>query len=97
MEILCEHDLLMTVEKDTLNNNGTKKSCEGIKYDFILGNMALTIDSGCPRDLAQSSENAVIKSGEIAVESDSTQLTIVFFKKDKPNLGWTTFGTQLLL
>jgi dUTPase len=66
MEILGESDLLAAVKDGTFIKDGTKESCEGIKYDFILSNMALTVDSGRPRDLEQSAENAVIKPGEIA-------------------------------
>jgi dUTPase len=54
------------VEKGTFIKNGSKESCEGIKYDFILSSMALTVDSGRPRDIDKSSIDAVIKPGEIA-------------------------------
>jgi len=66
MDILTERELLSAVENETLIKDGSKESCEGIKYDFILSNMALTVDSGRPRDIDQHNENAVIKPGEIA-------------------------------
>ena len=66
MEILTENELLSIIENETFIKGGAKESCEGIKYDFILSNMALTVDSGRPRDLDQSTENAIIKPGEIA-------------------------------
>ncbi|MCL1812611.1 MAG: hypothetical protein FWG29_03725 [Treponema sp.] len=66
MEILAEQDLLKAVEEESFIKDGSKDSCEGIKYDFILSNMALIIDYGRPRDINQSSENPVIKPGEVA-------------------------------
>jgi deoxycytidine triphosphate deaminase len=66
MEIFTENDLLLAVEQETLIKNGRKESCEGIKYDFTLSNMALTVDAKGPIDIDQSKENAVIKPGEIA-------------------------------
>jgi len=66
MEILAEKDLILAVEEGTLIKDGKKESCEGIKYDFTLSIMALTVELGRPRDIAQSIENAVIRPGEIA-------------------------------
>jgi deoxycytidine triphosphate deaminase len=66
MEILTENDLLSAVEKETLIKSGRKESCEGIKYDFTLSNIALTVDSKGPINIDQSKENASIKPGEIA-------------------------------
>jgi len=66
MEIFTENDLLLAVEKETLIKSGRKESCEGIKYDFTLSNVALTVDSKGPIDISQSKENASIKPGEIA-------------------------------
>jgi len=66
MEILSETDLLLAVKNQTFIKDGSTNSCEGIKYDFILSNMVLTVDSGRPRDVVLSSENAVIKPGEVA-------------------------------
>jgi dUTPase len=65
MEIITEKDLLNAIENNTFIKDGSKESCEGIKYDFILSNMALTPDSGRPRDINQI-DNAFIKPGEIA-------------------------------
>ena len=66
MEILSEHDLKAAIKEGTLIKDGSVESCEGIKYDFILSNMALTTDAGRPVDLDSHAENAVIKPGEIA-------------------------------
>jgi len=66
MEILTENDLLLAVGKESLIIGGRKESCEGIKYDFTLSNVALTVDSKGPIDIDQSKENAAIKPGEIA-------------------------------
>jgi len=66
MEILTEEDLLKAVKEETLIQNGRTESCEGIKYDFTLGNIALTVDSKGPIDIEQSKENIMIKPGEIA-------------------------------
>jgi len=66
MQILSEDDLLFAVNNKTFIKDGSIESCEGIKYDFILSNMALTVDSGRPHDVLLSNENAVIKPGEIA-------------------------------
>ncbi|MCL2689690.1 MAG: hypothetical protein FWE57_07580 [Chitinispirillia bacterium] len=62
MEILTENDLLTFVENKTIILGGKKESCEGIKYDFTLSKMVLTVESGHPRDI----DHAVIKPGEIA-------------------------------
>ncbi|MDR0320573.1 MAG: hypothetical protein LBI28_03650 [Treponema sp.] len=66
MEILTENELLSAVENRTFIENGRKESCEGIKYDFTLSKMALTVERGRPRDIEQTTENADIKPGEIA-------------------------------
>jgi dUTPase len=66
MEILTESELLSAVEDGTIIKNGKKASCEGIKYDFILSSMALTVELGRPREIDQSKENANIQPGEIA-------------------------------
>jgi len=66
MDILAESDLLSAVENGTIIKNGSKESCEGIKYDFILSSMVLTTDAGRPIDLDSHAENAIIKPGEIA-------------------------------
>jgi deoxycytidine triphosphate deaminase len=66
MEILAAEDLLSAVEKGTFIKDGRKESCEGIKYDFTLSNMALTVDSKGPIDIDQEKEKAVIKPGEFA-------------------------------
>jgi len=66
MEILTENDLLSAVEKGTFIQGGRKESCEGIKYDFTLSNIVLTVDSKGPIDIEQSKENVMIKPGEIA-------------------------------
>ena len=66
MEILTENDLLSAVENETFIQGGRKESCEGIKYDFTLSRMALTVESGRPRDIDESRDNIVIKPGEIA-------------------------------
>jgi dUTPase len=66
MQALSEKDLLSAVEEGTFIKDGSKESCEGIKYDFLLSNMVLTVDNGRPRDISQHSENAVIKPGEVA-------------------------------
>ena len=66
MEILNEDDLLSAVNSGTFIKDGSTESCEGIKYDFILSNMALTVDSGRPRNIDQSHEGTVIRPGEVA-------------------------------
>ena len=66
MEILTENDLIVAVKEKTLIIDGKEESCEGIKYDFTLSKMALTVESGRPRDIDESKENALIKPGEIA-------------------------------
>ena len=66
MKILAKDDLLTAVKDKTFIKDGAEESCEGIKYDFILSNMALTVDHGRPRDIDQSDDGAVIKPGEIA-------------------------------
>jgi deoxycytidine triphosphate deaminase len=66
MEILAENDLLSAVKEGTLIQDGREESCEGIKYDFTLSSLALTVDSKGPVDMDQSKENAMIKPGEIA-------------------------------
>jgi dUTPase len=66
MDILAESDLLSAVENETFIINGSKESCEGIKYDFVLNNIVLTTDARYPINLDSHSENAIIKPGEIA-------------------------------
>ena len=66
MEIIGENELLSAIKSGTLITNGREDSCEGIKYDFTLSKMALTVESKMPRDIQQSNEPAVIKPGEIA-------------------------------
>ncbi|MDR1839291.1 MAG: hypothetical protein LBQ93_06910 [Treponema sp.] len=66
MEILTEKDLLSAVEEGTFIQGGRPESCEGIKYDFTLSNIVLTVDSKGPIDIEQSKENIMIKPGEIA-------------------------------
>jgi dUTPase len=66
MDILTESDLLSAVENETFIKEGTKESCEGIKYDFKLSRMVLTAESGRPQDIDQSKEVSLIKPGEIA-------------------------------
>jgi len=66
MDILTESDLLSAVENGTFIKDGTKESCEGIKYDFKLSRMVLTAESGRPQDIDQSKEVSLIKPGEIA-------------------------------
>jgi len=66
MEILTESELLLAVENRTFIKDGTKESCEGIKYDFKLSRMVLTAESGRPQDIDQSKEISKIKPGEIA-------------------------------
>jgi len=66
MEILTENDLLFAVENRTFIKDGTKESCEGIKYDFKLSRMVLTAESGRPQDIEQSKEISKIRPGEIA-------------------------------
>jgi dUTPase len=66
MKILAENDLLSAIEMGTFITNGRKESCEGIKYDFTLSKMALTVESGRPRDIEQTNEKVIIKPGEIA-------------------------------
>ena len=66
MDILNESDLLLAVENETFIKNGSKESCEGIKYDFILSNKTLTAESKIPHDIEQNTDNTLIKPGEIA-------------------------------
>lgn len=66
MEILNEKELLSVVEEGTLIKEGSKESCEGIKYDFVLSSTVLTVDSRRPSDINQNNKDAVIKPGEIA-------------------------------
>ena len=66
MEILAENDLLDAVENNTFIKDGSKDSCEGIKYDFILSSRSLTVDYHHSHDIEQISDAAVIKPGEIA-------------------------------
>jgi deoxycytidine triphosphate deaminase len=66
MEVISEDELLSVIEHETYIKGGSEKSCEGIKYDFTLSNMVLTVDSRRPRDIDQHTENAVIRPGEIA-------------------------------
>jgi len=66
MDILTENDLLLAIKNKTFIKDGTKESCEGIKYDFKLSRMVLTAESGRPQDIDQAKEYSVIKPGEIA-------------------------------
>jgi dUTPase len=66
MQIFTEAELLSAVEKNTFIKNGSRESCEGIKYDFILSNMVLTADSKHPLNIDQHAENSIIKPGEVA-------------------------------
>jgi dUTPase len=66
MEVISGDDLLSIVKHGTYIKDGSTGSCEGIKYDFTLSNMVLTVDSRRPRDIEQYTEDAVIRPGEIA-------------------------------
>jgi len=66
MKILGENELLSAVEEGTFIKEGSKESCEGIKYDFILSSTILTVDSRRPSDINQNNKDAVIKPGEVA-------------------------------
>jgi dUTPase len=66
MEVLSEAELVSVIEQGTYIKDGSINSCEGIKYDFTLSSMALTVDSRRPRNIDQYAENAVIRPGEIA-------------------------------
>jgi len=76
MEILAENDLLSAVESGTLIQGGKKESCEGIKYDFTLSNIVLTVDSKGPINIEQSKENIMIKPGEIAFVMTTEALSL---------------------
>jgi len=66
MEIIAEKGLLAAVENGTFIKGGSKSSCEGIKYDFVLSGTVLTVDSGRPYDMNSDSKATVIKPGEVA-------------------------------
>jgi deoxycytidine triphosphate deaminase len=75
--LILEAELKNAVQNATFIKNGSEKSCEGIKYDFVLSDHIISQDLKRPINLNEHKESkATIKPGEIAFVMSKESLAL---------------------